>query len=59
MLRPKSQPAERMLAFKVAAVLIGGVAVALGCFVEPLEINFMVGQAFAIAAASYFPLLSS
>ena len=24
---------------------------------EPLEINFMVGQAFAIAAASYFPLL--
>ncbi|MDB6055574.1 MAG: hypothetical protein JWN25_3097, partial [Verrucomicrobiales bacterium] len=23
----------------------------------PLEINFMVGQAFAIAAASYFPLL--
>ena len=57
MLRPKSQPAERMLAFKVAAVLIGGVAVTLGCFVEPLEINFMVGQAFAIAAASYFPLL--
>ena len=25
--------------------------------VEPLQINFMVGQAFAIAAASYFPLL--
>jgi Na+(H+)/acetate symporter ActP len=57
MLRPKSGPAERMFAFKVAAVLIGGVAVTLGCFVEPLEINFMVGQAFAIAAASYFPLL--
>ena len=29
----------------------------LGSLVEPLEINFMVGQAFAIAAASYFPLL--
>jgi Na+(H+)/acetate symporter ActP len=29
----------------------------LGCFVEQLQINFMVGQAFAIAAASYFPLL--
>jgi Na+(H+)/acetate symporter ActP len=57
MLRPKSTPAERMIAFKFAAVLIGGVAVTLGCFVEPLEINFMVGQAFAIAAASYFPLL--
>ncbi len=57
MLRPKSTPAERMFAFKVAAVLIGGIAIGLGCFVEQLEINFMVGQAFAIAAASYFPLL--
>ncbi len=57
MLRPQSTPAERMKAFKVCAVLVGGVAIGLGCFVEPLEINFMVGQAFAIAAASYFPLL--
>ncbi len=56
-LRPKSTPAERMKAFKVAAVLIGAIAITLGCFVELLEINFMVGQAFAIAAASYFPLL--
>jgi Na+(H+)/acetate symporter ActP len=43
--------------FKWCAVLIGSISVVLGCFVEPLEINFMVGQAFAIAAASYFPLL--
>ena len=43
--------------FKWCAVLIGGVSVLLGALVEPLEINFMVGQAFAIAAASYFPLL--
>jgi len=57
MLRPKSTPEQRLCAFKVCAVLIGGVAIGLGCFVEPLEINFMVGQAFAIAAASYFPLL--
>src|SRR5882757_5024590 len=57
MLRPQSSQAERLAAFKVAAVVIGGVAITLGCFVEPLEINFMVGQAFAIAAASYFPLL--
>jgi Na+(H+)/acetate symporter ActP len=57
MLRPKSSPAERMVAFKVAAVVLGAVAITLGCFVEILEINFMVGQAFAIAAASYFPLL--
>ena len=57
MLRPKATPQQRMRMFKIAAVLIGGVAIGLGCFVEPLEINFMVGQAFAIAAASYFPLL--
>ena len=57
MLRPRSTPQQRLTAFKVSSVLTGGVAIALGCFVEPLEINFMVGQAFAIAAASYFPLL--
>jgi len=57
MLRPKSTPDERMRMFKVFAVVLGGVAMLLGSFVEPLEINFMVGQAFAIAAASYFPLL--
>ncbi|MEO6004903.1 MAG: cation acetate symporter [Opitutus sp.] len=57
MLRPNSRPAERLVAFKVCAVIVGGVAILLGTFVEALEINFMVGQAFAIAAASYFPLL--
>ncbi|MES2706568.1 MAG: cation acetate symporter [Verrucomicrobiota bacterium] len=57
MLRPKSTPEQRMRMFKYCAVLVGGVAVLLGSLVEPLEINFMVGQAFAIAASSYFPLL--
>ncbi len=57
MLRPNSTPEERMTMFKWCAVLIGSISVILGCFVEPLEITFMVGQAFAIAAASYFPLL--
>ncbi len=56
-LRPRSTPGERMRMFKASAWLVGGVATLLGCFVEPLQINFMVGQAFAIAAASYFPLL--
>jgi Na+(H+)/acetate symporter ActP len=56
-LRPNSKQQERLLAFKISAVLVGSIAIGLGCFVEPLEINFMVGQAFAIAAASYFPLL--
>ena len=57
MLRPKSTPEQRLRRSRFRAVIIGGVAILLGCFVEPLEINFMVGQAFAIAAASYFPLL--
>jgi cation/acetate symporter len=57
MIRPQSTPEERMIMFKWCAVLIGSISVILGCFVEPLEITFMVGQAFAIAAASYFPLL--
>lgn len=56
-LRPQSTPAQRMAMFKIAAVVIGGVSIALGTLVENFEINFMVGQAFAIAAASYFPLL--
>ena len=57
MLRPQSTPEERMRMFKWCAVLVGSISVLLGSMVEPLEINFMVGQAFAIAAASYFPLL--
>jgi Na+(H+)/acetate symporter ActP len=57
MIRPKSTPEQRMRMFKISAVLIGGVAIGLGSQVEQLQINFMVGQAFAIAAASYFPLL--
>jgi cation/acetate symporter len=56
-LRPNSTPQERMFMFKVSAVVIGAVAIGLGSQVEQLQINFMVGQAFAIAAASYFPLL--
>ncbi len=57
MLRPGASPRDRMRMFKWCAILVGGVSVVLGALVEPLEINFMVGQAFAIAAASYFPLL--
>jgi cation/acetate symporter len=57
MLRPNSTSAQRLVAFKVSAVVVGAIAIVLGTQVEQLQINFMVGQAFAIAAASYFPLL--
>ncbi|MBP6782496.1 MAG: cation acetate symporter [Verrucomicrobiales bacterium] len=57
MLRPGATAAQRMSMFKWCAILVGGISVLLGSQVELLDINFMVGQAFAIAAASYFPLL--
>jgi len=57
MLNPKATAQQRLRAFKIGAVIIGAIAVLLGMQVEALEINFMVGQAFAIAAASYFPFL--
>ncbi len=56
-LRPNATPQQRLKMFKISAVLVGAVAIILGTQVEQLQINFMVGQAFAIAAASYFPLL--
>ena len=56
-LNPKSTPEQRLKAFKISAIIVGAVAILLGTQVEQLQINFMVGQAFAIAAASYFPLL--
>ena len=56
-LRPRSTPEQRLKAFKVCAVIVGAFAIVLGMQVEQFDINFMVGQAFAIAAASYFPLL--
>ncbi|MDF3056973.1 MAG: cation acetate symporter [Rariglobus sp.] len=57
MLRPHSTPEQRMRMFKFSAIALGIVSVLLGAQVEKLQIAFMVGQAFAIAAASYFPLL--
>ncbi len=56
-LRPGASPASRMLAFKLSAVLIGAASMGLGFLVESFDIAMMVGWAFAIAAASYFPLL--
>ncbi len=56
-LKPQSTPDERKQAFKVAAVVVGIVSMVLGLAVESFDIAMMVGWAFAIGAASYFPLL--
>ena len=56
-LRPSSSSESRLVAFKVAAVLVGVISMGLGFLVESFDIAMMVGWAFAIAACSYFPLL--
>jgi len=56
-LRPASSPDDRIRAFKFAAIGVGAVSMLLGLFVETFDIAMMVGWAFAIGAASYFPLL--
>jgi len=56
-LKPQSTPDDRLKAFKVAAVGVGVISMALGLLAEPFDIAMMVGWAFAIGAASYFPLL--
>ncbi|MES2464128.1 MAG: cation acetate symporter [Armatimonadota bacterium] len=57
MLNPGATTQQRLTAFKVAAVVFGIVSMLLGLLVESFDITLMVGWAFAIAAASYFPLL--
>jgi cation/acetate symporter len=56
-LRPKATSSQRLAAFKWAAVVVGGLATLLGLLAESWDIAMLVGWAFAIAAASYFPLL--
>ena len=57
MINPKASYKQRLRAFRVAAVIGGVTAIVLGTLVENFDINMMVGWAFAIAAASYFPML--
>ncbi len=56
-LRPNASPEMRVAAFRLSAVIVGAVAILLGLRVETFDIARLVGWAFAIAAASYFPLL--
>jgi cation/acetate symporter len=57
MLNPGATTQQRLTAFKIAAIVFGIVSMLLGLVVESFDITLMVGWAFAIAAASYFPLL--
>ena len=56
-IKPDSSAEDRKNMFKYAAVGVGVISMALGLMVESFDIAMMVGWAFAIGAASYFPLL--
>ncbi len=56
-IRPNASQDSQKKAFQVAAVGVGVISMVLGYFVETFDIATMVGWAFAIGAASYFPLL--
>jgi len=56
-INPAASPMARLRAFQIAAVAVGIVSMLLGLLVEQFDIALLVGWAFAIAAASYFPLL--
>jgi cation/acetate symporter len=56
-LKPSATSEERVKVFKLAAVVIGAISMGLGLLVETFDIAMLVTWAFAIAAASYFPLL--
>ncbi len=57
-LRPSADQHERLMAFRLAALGAGAVAVVLGLAVERFPINMLVGWAFAISASAFFPLLA-
>lgn len=57
MIKPTATTGERLTAFKIAAIVFGFISMGLGLLVESFDITLLVGWAFAIAAASYFPLL--
>ncbi len=56
-IKPNAKPEELLRAFKYAAVIFGVLSILLGLTIETFDITMLVGWAFAIAAASYFPLL--
>jgi SSS family transporter len=55
--RPGADQRERLLAFRLAALVAGAVAVVGGLQMERYHINMLVGWAFAISASAFFPLL--
>ncbi|MEU5400319.1 cation acetate symporter [Streptomyces sp. NPDC005963] len=55
--RPGSRPRSEVAVARVAAVGVGAVAIALGLLARDLNVAFLVGLAFAVAASANLPVL--
>jgi cation/acetate symporter len=53
----KDSDREEVVAARIAAFAIGGIAILVAVIVPSLNISFMVGLAFAVAASANFPAL--
>ncbi|GJF31911.1 cation acetate symporter [Kitasatospora sp. NE20-6] len=55
--RPEVTERQEVLAARVSAVVIGGLAIVLSLFAQRLNVAFLVGLAFAVAASANLPTL--
>jgi cation/acetate symporter len=56
-LRPQASDRQKILVAKVSVVVFGVFAIAIGLGFRGVNIAWMVGLAFAVAASTFFPLL--
>ena len=54
-LRMQLNDHEKVRLGKLAAVLVGGVAIVLGILFRGMNVNFLVGWAFSVAASANLP----
>jgi cation/acetate symporter len=53
----RDSESEEVWAARIAAIAIGGIAILVAVLIPTLNVSFMVGLAFAIAASANFPAL--
>ncbi len=58
-LRPEASERQKMRAAKVAVIVFGVLAIVVGLGFRGVNIAWMVGLAFAVAASTFFPLLTA
>ncbi len=53
----KLEDRKKVYAGKVAAIVVGGIAIILGILFEGMNVSFLVGWAFAVAASANLPAI--